>query len=64
MRFRVVRRVAWERLGAAALALALAVALDGPDAIVTFGVVIAVVLASVTVESARLHDLRASLRGG
>ena len=64
MRFRVVRRVAWERLGAAALALALAVALDGPDAIVTFAVVIAVVLASVTVESARLHDLRASLRGG
>jgi len=64
MRFRVIRRVAWERLGAAALALALAVSLDGPDAIVTLGVVIGVVVVSVAVETARLHDVRASLRGG
>jgi low temperature requirement protein LtrA len=64
MRFRVIRRVAWERLGAAALALALAVSLDGPDAIVTLGVVIGVVVVSVAIETARLHDLRASLRGG
>ena len=64
MRFRVVRRIAWERLGAAALALVLAVLLSGPDAIVTLGVVIAVVLVSVAIETARLHDLRASLRGG
>jgi low temperature requirement protein LtrA len=64
MRFRVIRRVAWERLGAAALALALAVSLDGPDAIVTLGVVIGVVVVSVAIETARLHDVRASLRGG
>ncbi len=64
MRFRVIRRVAWERLGAAALALVLAVSLDGPDAIVTLGVVIGVVVVSVAVEAARLHDVRASLRGG
>ena len=37
MRFRVVRRVAWERLAAAALALVIAVVLDGADAIVTLG---------------------------
>jgi low temperature requirement protein LtrA len=64
MRFRVIRRVAWERLGAAALALALAVSLDGPDAIVTLGVVIGVVVVSVAVETARLREVRASLRGG
>jgi low temperature requirement protein LtrA len=64
MRFRVIRRVAWERLGAAALALALAVSLDGLDAIVTLGVVIGVVVVSVAVETARLRDVRASLRGG
>ena len=35
MRFRVVRRIAWERLAAAAVALVLAVGLDGTDAVVT-----------------------------
>jgi low temperature requirement protein LtrA len=64
MRFRVIRRVAWERLGAAALALGLSVVLRGPDAIVTLGIVICVVLASVAIEAARLHDFRANLRGG
>jgi hypothetical protein len=62
MRFRVVRRVAWERLAAAAVALVLAVALDGPDAIVTLGVVIAVLLLSVALESVRLREFRASIR--
>jgi len=64
MRFRVIRRVAWERVGAGAIALALAVSLDSPDAIVTLGVVIGVVVVSVAIETARLHDVRASLRGG
>ena len=63
MRFRVVRRIAWERLGAAALAVALAVTLDGPDAIVTLGAVIAVLGLSVMVESVRLRELRTTLRG-
>ena len=62
MRFRVIRRVAWERLAAAGVALALAVALDGPDAIVTLGVVIAVLVLSVGLESVRLREFRASLR--
>ncbi len=64
MRFRVVRRVAWERLAAAALALVLAVALDGTDAVVTLGLVIAVLVLSVAVETARLRELRAALRAG
>ena len=62
MRFRVVRRIAWERLGAAALAVALAVTMDGPDAIVTLGAVIAVLVLSVVLESVRLRELRTTLR--
>jgi low temperature requirement protein LtrA len=62
MRFRVLRRIAWERLGAAAVALVIAVALDGTDAIVTLGVVILVLILSVAVETARLHEIRAALR--
>jgi low temperature requirement protein LtrA len=64
MRFRVVRRIAWERLGAAALALLLAVVLDGTDAVVTLGVVIAVLVLSVAVEAARLREIRTRLRSG
>ena len=64
MRFRVVRRIAWERLGAAALALVLALTLDGVDSLATLGVVIAVVVISVAVEAARLRDVRSALRAG
>ena len=64
MRFRVVRRIAWERLGAAAAAVALAVLLDGTDAIVTLGIVVAAFAASIAIESARLRDVRRSLKTG
>ena len=61
-RFRVVRRVAWERLAAAAIALVLAVMLDGTDAIVTLGAVIVVLLLSVAAETIRLRDVRTAIR--
>jgi len=64
MRFRVVRRVAWERLGAAGVALGLAVGLDGTDAVVTLGVVIGVLVLSIAIETARLRELRAEIRAG
>ena len=64
MRFRVIRRIAWERLAAAAVVLVLAVSLDGTDAIVTVGVVIGVLALSVAVETARLREVRAELRTG
>jgi low temperature requirement protein LtrA len=64
MRFRVIRRLAWERLAAAAVAVVIAVALDGADAILTLGVVIAVLVASVAVETFRLRELRAAIRAG
>ncbi len=64
MRFRVVRRIAWERLAAAAVALVLAVGLDGTDAVVTLGVVIVVLVLSVAIETARLREFRAEIRAG
>ena len=64
MRFRVVRRVAWERLAAAAIALVLAATLDRTDAIVTLGVVIVVLVLCIALETARLHQLRAEIRAG
>ena len=64
MRFRVIRRIAWERLAAAAVALVLAVGLDGTDAVVTLGVVIAVLVLSVAIETARLRAVRAEIRAG
>jgi low temperature requirement protein LtrA len=64
MRFRVLRRIAWERVAAALVAVVLAVALDRADAIVTLGIVIGVLVLSIVVETARLHDFRALLRSG
>jgi low temperature requirement protein LtrA len=64
MRFRVIRRVAWERVAAAAVVVVLAVALDGTDAIVTLGIVIAVLVLSIVVETARFRDLRGAIRAG
>jgi low temperature requirement protein LtrA len=64
MRFRVVRRIAWERLVAAGAALVVAVLLDGTDALVTLAVVIAILAASIAVETVRLRELRAELRVG
>jgi len=63
-RFRVVRRIAWERIAAAALALVSALVLRRTDAIVTLGIVVAILVLSVAVETARLREIRASLRAG
>lgn len=63
-RFRALRRVAWERVAAGAAALVVAVALDGTDAIVTLSVVIAILVLSVAVETVRLRDIRAEVKGG
>jgi low temperature requirement protein LtrA len=61
-RFRVIRRVAWERIAAAGLALAAAMVLRRADAIVTLGVVVAILVLSVAVETARLREIRAQVR--
>ena len=64
MRFRVIRRVAWERLAAAAAILVIAVLLDGADAIVTLGVVIVILVFSIALETVRLREVRATFRAG
>ena len=64
MRFRVIRRIAWERVVAAAAALVVAVTLDGTDAIVTLVVVIAILVACVLVETVRLREIRAEVKRG
>ena len=61
-RLRALRRVSWERLGAAGLALVVAVALDGTDAIVTLSVVTGILVAFIALETARLREIRASIR--
>ena len=62
MRFRVIRRVAWERIAAAAAVVLIAVLLDGTDAIVTLGAVVGFLVASIALESARLREVRRSLK--
>ena len=63
-RFRVIRRVAWERLAAGAASVIVAVALDGTDAIVTLAIVIAILVVSVAVETIRLREIRAEIKSG
>jgi low temperature requirement protein LtrA len=63
-RLRAIRRVAWERVGAAGLALVVAVALDRTDAIVTLSVVTGILVGFIAVETARLREIRASVRAG
>jgi low temperature requirement protein LtrA len=61
-RFRVLRRVAWERILAGTAAVLAAVLLDDADAIVTLAVVIGILVLSVAVEAARLREVRTELR--
>jgi low temperature requirement protein LtrA len=63
-RFRVVRRIAWERVAGGIGALAVAGLLDSADAIVTLAVAVGVVLAAVALEGVRLREIRTSLRTG
>ncbi len=61
-RFRVIRRVAWERVLAAGAAILAGVVLRGVDAIVVLAVVIAILVVAVAVETARLREVRAEVK--
>jgi low temperature requirement protein LtrA len=61
-RYRVIRRIAWERIGAGVAALAAVALLSGADAIVTLAVVLAILVAALAVETVRLREVRAGLR--
>jgi low temperature requirement protein LtrA len=58
MRFRILGRVAWARLAAAAVAFARALALTGADAIAALAVVVGVLVLAIVVENIRLARLR------
>ncbi len=61
-RWRMIHRIAWERLAAAAITLAVAVALDRVDAIVAVAIVVAVLVSFLAVETARLREVRVDMR--
>jgi hypothetical protein len=62
IRLRIVRLVAWERLAGGGAAFAAALVLDGLDAMWLVALVVAIVAVTVALESARLRDVRASVR--
>jgi low temperature requirement protein LtrA len=61
-RFRVLRRIAWERILAGTAAVVVAVLLEGAEAIVTLAVVIGILVVSVSAEAVRLREFRSKLR--
>lgn len=62
MRFRVIRRVAWERAAGAAAAVPLSLALGGIAAVWTLAILVALVLVVVEAEAARMRETRAQVR--
>jgi low temperature requirement protein LtrA len=61
-RYRVIRRIAWERLGAALVVVAAVLALDGADALVLLALTVAALVAALAVEAFRLRAVRAELK--
>jgi low temperature requirement protein LtrA len=61
MRFRVVRTVGWERVGAILAVVIALVVLREADAVVTLAACVGIVLAMLAVEAITMRDVRASL---
>jgi low temperature requirement protein LtrA len=61
MRFRVVRTVGWERVGAILAVVVALVVLREADAVVTLAACVGIVLAMLAVEAITMRDVRASL---
>jgi low temperature requirement protein LtrA len=62
IRYRVIRRLAWERIGAAAAVVALVVALDEADALVVLTLSVLALVVALALEAARLREARAGFR--
>ncbi len=62
IRLRVVRHVAWERIGAALVVLILVVVLDDADALVLLTLSVVVVAVALAVETFRLREARSRFR--
>jgi low temperature requirement protein LtrA len=62
-RYRVIRRIAWERLGAAAAVVAAVLVLDDADALVLLALTVLALVAALAVETIRLRQVRAAFKG-
>jgi low temperature requirement protein LtrA len=61
-RLRVIRRVAWERIGAALVVVAAVLVLDDADALVLLALTVAALVAALAVEALRFKTVRAVLK--
>jgi low temperature requirement protein LtrA len=61
-RYRVIRKVAWERIGAALAVVAAVLILDDADALVLLGLAVLALVAALAVEAYRLRGMRVGLR--
>jgi low temperature requirement protein LtrA len=62
IRLRVIRRLAWERIAAAAAVVALVVVLEDADALVLLTLSVVALVAALALESLRLREIRAELK--
>jgi low temperature requirement protein LtrA len=62
IRLRVIRRLAWERVGAAIAVVAAVVVLDDADALVLLALAVGALVVALALEAVRLREVRAGLR--
>ena len=63
-RYRAIRRIAWERVGAGAAILAVALAVDGLAGAPLMGVAVGLLVLALAIEAVRLREVRSSVRAG
>jgi low temperature requirement protein LtrA len=61
-RYRVIRRIAWERIGAALAVVAAVLVLDEADALLLLAIAVAALVAAFAVEAFRLREVRSVLK--
>ena len=62
-RYRVIRRIAWERVGAALVVVVAVLVLDGAEALLLLALTVAALVAALALEALRLRSVRARLGG-
>ena len=62
IRLRVIRRVAWERIGAAVAVAVAVLLLDDADALVLLTLAVAVIVVALALEAFRMREIRAELK--
>ncbi len=61
-RYRVIRRIAWERVGAALAVVAAVLVLDEADALLLLAIAVAALVAALAVEAFRLREVRSVVK--